>query len=218
MDRTPPRLALGKAIALFFSVKSQVSQVLETTDNSRILCSVDFDVNSLSALDLARDLARESGAALYVLHVVPSPEGANKLSTTDQPSDTHETSIASVVTSARLLVERTRQFHFARLRFNELVRESLGNFTCRLLLRAGKPAEQIVDVANELKPRLLVIATNSQTAESPLCLGSVAQLVIRASPCPVLTVRNALKSRQGRLGGVIASADGGPPHMLGKPP
>src|SRR5262249_16822707 len=148
------------ACASFLSVKSQVSHALDSTDEGRILCPVDFDVNSLSALDLARDLARGSGAALYVLHVVPSPEAPDRLSTIRPPPATHDTSRASVVTSARLLVERTRQCHSAQLRFDELVRESLGNLRGRLLLRAGKPAEQIVEVANELQPRLLVIATN----------------------------------------------------------
>jgi nucleotide-binding universal stress UspA family protein len=209
-------VALGTARASFLSVKSQVSHVLDPLDKGRILCPVDFDVNSLSALDLARDLARGSRAALYVLHVVPSPEAPERFSTTHQPPEAHDTSIASVVTSARLLVERRRQCHWAQLRFDELVRESLRNVPGRLLLRAGKPAEQILEVADELQPRLLVIATNSHTAESQPLLGSVAQLVIGSSPCPVLTVRNASKCEQGRLGAVIALADCGPLQAFGK--
>src|SRR5689334_13694864 len=39
----------------------------------RVLCPIEFDVNSLAALDLARDLVREANGALYVLHVVSPP-------------------------------------------------------------------------------------------------------------------------------------------------
>ena len=37
----------------------------------RILCPVDFDDNSMQALDTAADLARENNGTVFVLHVVP---------------------------------------------------------------------------------------------------------------------------------------------------
>ena len=37
----------------------------------RILCPVDFDDNSMQALDTAANLARESNGTVFVLHVVP---------------------------------------------------------------------------------------------------------------------------------------------------
>jgi nucleotide-binding universal stress UspA family protein len=37
----------------------------------RILCPVDFDDNSMEALDTAANLARENNGTVFVLHVVP---------------------------------------------------------------------------------------------------------------------------------------------------
>jgi universal stress protein A len=172
-------------------------------DKARILCAVDFDVNSLAALDLACDLARHNDGTLYVLHVVASCEQADAVSTKRRSSGLNQSAIAPLVTSARLLVECTRHFYFAQLRFDELARESLGDVTHHLLLRTGKPAEQILDVANELKVRVVVMATNSRTGQSRLLLGSVAENVIRDSPCPVLTVGRASKYEQVHTGSLI---------------
>ena len=41
----------------------------------RILCPVDFDPNSLQALQLASELAQERNATLHLLHVVAMPPG-----------------------------------------------------------------------------------------------------------------------------------------------
>ena len=42
---------------------------------ANILCPVDFDQNSLTAVSLASELARENNATLYLLHVMPPPPG-----------------------------------------------------------------------------------------------------------------------------------------------
>ena len=38
---------------------------------SRILCPIDFDDNSMQALDTAANLARESSGTVFILHVTP---------------------------------------------------------------------------------------------------------------------------------------------------
>jgi nucleotide-binding universal stress UspA family protein len=141
---------------------------MKTTDKARILCAVDFDVNSLAALDLARDLVRDNGGTLFVLHVVPS--------------------VAPLLVLAPLLDERTR--HFARIRLDEVARESLSEVDYRLLLRTGHPAEQIIAAAAELNAKMVVLATHGPAVQ-PVSLGSVAERVIRGSPCPVLTIGRA---------------------------
>jgi nucleotide-binding universal stress UspA family protein len=142
---------------------------MKTTDKARILCAVDFDVNSLAALDLARDLVRDNGGTLYVLHVVPS--------------------VAPLLVLAPLLDERTR--HFARIRLDEVARESLSEVDYRLLLRTGHPAEQIIAAAAELNAKMVVLATHGRPPVQQASLGSVAERVIRGSPCPVLTIGRA---------------------------
>jgi nucleotide-binding universal stress UspA family protein len=142
---------------------------MTTTEKTRILCAVDFDVNSLVALDLACDLVRDNGGTLYVLHVVPS--------------------VAPLLVLAPLLVERTR--HFARMRLDEIARESLSEVDYHLLLRTGHPADQIIAAAAELNARMVVLATHGRATVPQVSLGRVAERVIRGSPCPVLTIGGA---------------------------
>src|SRR5262245_36236120 len=132
-----------------------------------ILCPIDFDVNSLATLDWARELARESNAMLHVLHVV----------TLSYP----------LLMSAPFLISRARECAYIQLQ--EIARESLGDVDHRLVLKAGSPAELIIKTAQELKADVVVMATHGRTGVSRLFLGSVTEKVVRASPCPVLTIR-----------------------------
>jgi nucleotide-binding universal stress UspA family protein len=60
-----------------------------------------------------------------------------------------------------------------------------------VLLRTGHPAEQIIAAAAELNAKMVVLATHGRPAVQQVSLGSVAERVIRGSPCPVLTIGRA---------------------------
>ena len=53
----------------------------------------------------------------------------------------------------------------------------------------GHPATDIPRLAEELKADLVVVATSGRTGISRVMLGSVAEAIVRASPCSVLVVR-----------------------------
>jgi nucleotide-binding universal stress UspA family protein len=53
------------------------------------------------------------------------------------------------------------------------------------------PAEAIVAAAKEEGCEMIVMGTHGRTGFKHLMLGSVAEQVVRAAPCPVLTVRAA---------------------------
>jgi nucleotide-binding universal stress UspA family protein len=57
------------------------------------------------------------------------------------------------------------------------------------LLRTGAAAPAILSAASELPTQLLVVGTHGRTGLSRIALGSVAEAVVRAAPCSVLTVR-----------------------------
>ena len=57
------------------------------------------------------------------------------------------------------------------------------------LLRNGPAASTILSAASELPAQLLVVGTHGRTGLSRIALGSVAEAVVRAAPCSVLTVR-----------------------------
>ena len=57
------------------------------------------------------------------------------------------------------------------------------------LLRNGPAAPAILSAASELPAQLLVVGSNGRTGLSRIALGSVAEAVVRAAPCSVLTIR-----------------------------
>ncbi len=57
-------------------------------------------------------------------------------------------------------------------------------------VRYGNPVEEICRYATNNKIDLLVLGTHGRTGLKRMLLGSVAERVVRAAPCPVLTVRD----------------------------
>lgn len=56
-------------------------------------------------------------------------------------------------------------------------------------LRAAVPAYEVAQVAANLEADLVVVGTHGRRALARMVLGSVAELTVRLSPCPVLVVR-----------------------------
>jgi nucleotide-binding universal stress UspA family protein len=56
-------------------------------------------------------------------------------------------------------------------------------------VRAGLPSHEIVEAAKEMDVDLIVVATHGYTGWKHFCIGSTAERVVRAAPCPVLVVR-----------------------------
>jgi nucleotide-binding universal stress UspA family protein len=55
-------------------------------------------------------------------------------------------------------------------------------------LRRGFAANEIVAVAKEVGADLIVMGTHGRRGFSRLLMGSVAEMVVRTAPCPVLTM------------------------------
>ena len=66
-------------------------------------------------------------------------------------------------------------------------------------IRSGSPANEIVKAAHELEAGLVVVASGGRGLSDTVLLGSTAQRVQYAAPCPVLVVRPAPKARRRRL-------------------
>jgi universal stress protein A len=135
----------------------------------KILCPIDFDRNSLAALDYARDLAGQQGATLHVLHVVFIPMVSPGFPGEPYPVVSEEPS---------------------KLELQEIAREHLdGKVRYQIETRSGRPAEIINQAAEDLGVDLIVMATHGKTGVTRLVLGSVAEHVVRGARRPVLTIR-----------------------------
>jgi universal stress protein A len=135
----------------------------------KILCPIDFDDNSIAALQYARDLARQNDATLHILHVVYMPLGGPHFPLEPYPAVSEDPS---------------------KLELQKIAREHLdGRVRYELAIRTGKPAEAINQVAEDFDVDLIVMATHGKTGVTRLFLGSVAEDVVRTSKRPVLTIR-----------------------------
>ena len=56
------------------------------------------------------------------------------------------------------------------------------------MVRTGRAAWEIVQVAAEIKADLIIITTHGYTGLKHVLMGSTAELIVRHAPCAVLTV------------------------------
>jgi nucleotide-binding universal stress UspA family protein len=140
-----------------------------------ILVPMDLDETTAVVLKLAEDLARDHGGKVYLLHVVEPSEHV-LLQRKYHPWESGGGDIAAARKTATAALEVT-------------ARQRLGATPWEVLTRVGEPAETVLRVQKELAADLVVMGTHGSHGLSQLVLGSVAQRVVRNSPCPVLTVR-----------------------------
>jgi nucleotide-binding universal stress UspA family protein len=158
------------------------ARATSTLPSTRVLCAVDFSDPSLAALPFAFSLARESHAALTILHVLewpweePPPPALKAL----PPGQ------AAALGEYRRYLERT-----AMARLNALVPEGdrdRGVTASRLLY--GKSYVEILRVAAAERADLIVMGVHGRNALDLALFGSTTNQVVRRATCPVLTLRH----------------------------
>jgi nucleotide-binding universal stress UspA family protein len=132
----------------------------------KILFPTDFSESSDAALALSTSLARDMGALLIILHVEEPPIIYGELS-----AGVPEIFMTSA--AAKL----------------ESVHPPDPNVPIERRLIGGNPASEIVRFAADEGVDLIVMGTHGRSGLSRLLMGSVAELVVRAAACPVLTVK-----------------------------
>lgn len=136
----------------------------------RILVATDVSATSDYGLEYAHLIARPLGASVHLLHVLVDPllpEGLVADAYVGESPSQRTTAIAKA------------QGH--------LRERSVGMTTTQVLV--GQDVETIVAFTMRAAIDLLVMGTHGRTGVAHLLMGSVAERVVRAAPCPVLTVR-----------------------------
>ena len=135
----------------------------------KILCPVDFDPDSIAALNFGWRLAQKYGAAIFLLRVVPVPFEPSEVPVEPSTPEWEQNALAQLAKVAdENLVAKARR---------------------KLVVRRGDRASAILEVEKELQPDLIVMASHEQSGLSHLVFGSVAERTVRESTVPVLTVR-----------------------------
>jgi len=140
----------------------------------RILVPVDFSPLSKKAVEYSARLAQQFGATLSLFHAVepdipPAFDGFMVA-----PPPISNGSSATCAGQMKALLGSVRSAGVTHVESN---------------VRCGLASIEIVDAAKELDVDLIVIATHGYTGWKHFAIGSTAERVVRAAPCPVLVVR-----------------------------
>ncbi len=135
----------------------------------KIVHATDFSESTEFALQVARDLARDQGAQLVLLHVIPM---ISVLHVREQvPAEDPKLCLANL----RALSER---LDTAELKF-----------PVTTVLKYGQSAEEILQAAEEIGCDLLIMGTHGRSGLGRLLMGSVAEMVLRHATFPVLLIK-----------------------------
>ena len=138
-----------------------------------IVCAVDFSEGSPRVAEYAATLAKATGASLVCVYIAPSLAeyvGFNV------PQAALDTFVGDVVASAGTTMDEFVAEHFKAL-------------PARGLVLAGYPAEEVLAAAKEHHVDMIVMGTHGRTGIDRIIFGSVAEKVVKAALCPVLTIK-----------------------------
>ena len=153
----------------------------------RILVPLDFSANSTRALDYACALAKKFDAALHLVHVCEVP------SMMTGSMDAY--AIAYTGWSQQLGDEAEREL--------DKLRPRLAGVPVTTEVLFGNPARAIVTAARTNDVDAIVMGTHGHGPVMHMVMGNVAERVVRAADCPVLTVRGP---REAEIGGKKTNA------------
>jgi nucleotide-binding universal stress UspA family protein len=135
----------------------------------KILVAYDGSGEAERALDWAANLAKGlQGSSVTVLSVAPTLDAAPRIADAVDPS--------SSVDRHRSQAEKAA----ARLAASEVKPETL--------VRAGNPAEEILNVADEQGFDIIILGHRGMSATRRFLMGSVSERVVRHATHPVLVI------------------------------
>jgi len=134
---------------------------------NRVLVATDFSECADKAVELACEMAQKFAAELHIVHVIKDALPYHGYDI-DCPDDIRQQldALPGPAWESQLTVTRS--------------------------VRVGPPPSEIVTDAQEREAALIVVGTHGHSGLKSLFLGSVAERVVRAAECPVLTVRHPI--------------------------
>jgi len=143
-----------------------------------------FSEGCEGSLRVARTLARDLGARLVLLHVVPFGFYANEMTVPVDPGVYREA------------LDEERQ----------LIDGPDLKYPVESRLARGDAAEEILRAAGELDCGLIVMGTHGRTGLNRLLMGSMTEYVVPRADCPVLAVKSARRAEASAPGQVSQPA------------
>lgn len=134
-----------------------------------VVIATDGSQSAQRAVETAVDIAERFEAAVYALYVVDEDE------LEESPSEVRQ----DIETAVEAAGEDALEF----------VEQETGDKDLETAIRRGRPAEEIIEYAEEVDADVIATGTRGRHGEHAFLLGSVAEAIVRMAPQPVLTVR-----------------------------
>ena len=136
---------------------------------AKLLVPIDFSPHAEKALHYAVALAARFGSEITLVHIIeqlvyPGDWLVPMLTTSEFPRETREKLENRLKAMADPFAAGTKR-----------------------IVRIGRAWQEIVEIAREQAADLIVMGTHGYTGLRHVLLGSVAEKVLRHSPCPVLS-------------------------------
>lgn len=148
----------------------------------RVLCPMDFSPAALQALGFALDLARQADGRVTLVHAIEwlVEEESRQLAHFNVPE------------ARRQLIDMTQD------RLKALVADESRTWSAiDEQVVVGRAHREILRVAADVGPDLIVMGTQGRGGLGLALFGSTTHEVVRAAPCPVLTVHGVRSEGQG---------------------
>ncbi|WP_291330199.1 universal stress protein [Desulfovibrio sp. UCD-KL4C] len=139
----------------------------------KILCAVDFSEYSPVVADYASTIAKTMGAEIICLYVAPS---LDQYVGFHVPPSSIENFVGEIVTGADTTMEK-------------FIEDNFKDETTKGKVLTGYAAEEILTFAKSAKVDMIVMGTHGRTGIDRILFGSVAEKIVKAAICPVLTIR-----------------------------
>ena len=144
----------------------------------KILVPLDFSDYTEEIINVAVRIAEKFGSTIHLLHVIPNMD--------------YFTPYESFL-PAENLVSIQRDIEREVGKDLEAVVKKISDIPVTKAIHTGVAFLEIVDYVRSENIDLVVMGTHGRGGFEHILLGSVAEKVVRRSPCPVLTVRPAGK-------------------------
>ncbi|MCW0482803.1 universal stress protein [Gaoshiqia sediminis] len=140
-----------------------------------ILVPIDFKAPSMNALEYAINLAKRTNGRIYLLYVIEAGGILEDLFV----------SVDEIVKVTEKVKEKLQALA------NQL--QDTHHMMVLTRIERGRPSKKILEVAEELKPRFIILGENHQGDDTPQVLGATVEQVTLNSPVPVITTKGNYK-------------------------
>lgn len=149
---------------------------------SKILVPIDFSEYTDDIVRHATEIARKFGSTIHLIHVIPNMDYFT-------PYESFMAAENMMTVQKGVEVEVQRDL--------EKVAAGIEGIPVTKVVRTGVSFVEIVDYVKSEHIDLVIMATHGRGGLEHIIIGSVAEKVVRKSPCPVLTIRPAKRQMKG---------------------